>query len=375
MFILASDDAAFNELQYCVSSITESDRIIVYDLGLNATNLEWLKQRGMRIRTCAFPTLRHPQWRKFVKPFVLDDLPAGDYLYTDVDVIFSAQYRFQRNGFTAFKEHAPCRNPTELRVAEAHCDLYNVNSGYIYFTKPIDNWLIEQWCLETLSLSDKGLLDLPHSYDQGVLQYVLEKHKIKVLEGSEVDHNPVRDILNSDLDPVAQIREYQKDNLASHFAGYPKISHLMQLNHPKTLEGLKVCKGEIQPIKMVILADQPETVRISLKQSSAWFNNYYYNGQHRQDTHADILITTDTDIQKHQADIYLAFTVREFRPIQNMIYIHPVLSAEAIVPIVKLHYDIPFRSAFEPLLGNYNTKFVDKLRQYTSNVYMPGKYI
>lgn len=372
MIVLAADDIAFFELRYCVSSIEDKASVVIYDLGLSRNNLEWLNINGLKVVRCHLPEIKHIECKKFLKPFVLDDLPDGNFLYCDTDIIFSSRFEFEARGFMVFKEPAYCRNPQELRLNDEALDIYNVNSGYIYFSKPKDNWLINEWCAKTLELSCSHQLDLPHSYDQGILQYVLESNSIKASNDGEINHNPVRDLLNPDIDIVAQVREYQTDELASHFAGSPKLSHLATPNHQLSISGLRSCKGDVNRIKLVVVTDDIKAVRIALKQGSAWYNNYYMTSNQRHDVHADILITDDHDMTKHDADIYVSYTNAEINAVRNMIYIHPFLSPRAIIPLIKMHYDIPFRSEFIP---QYVRPVSSPLSSYTERIYMSGKYI
>jgi len=371
MIIMASDDVAFSEMVHCIESLVERDKIIVYDLGLGQVNLNWLIARGIYVKKCVLPSMSHKEWRKFVKPFILSDLPSGDYLYVDTDIIFSDRFRFEPRSFMAFKEWAPCRNPIELRVRSEDVDLFNVNSGYIYFKKPTDNGIIETWCKKTLELNSSGKLTLPHSYDQGVLQHVLETMQIPAVIGHEVDHNPVRDLLDGSIDPIAQIREYQDLALASHFAGSPKISHLRSVNHPRSIEGFKACKGMVRSLQLVIVADDPGHVRVALKKCSAWYNNYYRGDVKRLDTHADILITTNTDITKYEADVYVNFSDKDVTSLKDVITISPALTSDSIIPIIKQHVDIPFRSTCKPKF----LKTVCELRSSVNYIYTPGRYL
>lgn len=212
-----------------------------------------------------------PRWPQWYKPYYLLKV-AAEYLiryilWLDTDIVVLAKldpiFAAINRRFVVMTDHfapATCHNDPKLYEhyplpEGTETGTIAINSGVVGadFERELDKDIIENWCKKTeIIRKNPDLQQYVTLYDQGLLLWVMLEMGIintaieelswnypaarNVYETNESYRWPTPPTPRMGGSLIDSIRLDNQTAIAAHYAGEPKLQHLCEINHHKTLE-------------------------------------------------------------------------------------------------------------------------------------------
>ena len=187
--VTGADSNVFMGLQVLFTSISSNANFICYDLGLTESQKQWCRNVNLQLQTAPnFPFNKDINgWQTYAKPWLINSSPFKYTVWIDTDCIVlgnleEASLIKERQSFVVSHWVRPSnvshnlqslyqRYPTntEKRI--------RINGGVIGINKKDQNILTDWIYLLTEASKDHELLSLITSWDEGALEWSLEKNK------------------------------------------------------------------------------------------------------------------------------------------------------------------------------------------------------
>lgn len=216
------------------------------------------------------------RWVQWSKPYIIrrmiDVANKPKCLWLDVDLVVlkSLDPLFEEidKDFLVINDYfAPkaCLNDEELYtyhpapIPECQKEV-SINSGVVGIKMPRDNYILDQWLVNTKKVEDnQNLMKYIRLYDQGVLLWTMRELKIidksqpyslwnhqakrncyeyctkSMMENEPNFRWPVPKIPRMGGDIIDEVKVDNPGVTIAHFAGIPKLSNLCEVNHPRTV--------------------------------------------------------------------------------------------------------------------------------------------
>lgn len=237
---------------------------------IDLNKYDCIQERLNPSKISEYRSVNDPHWVQWFKPEIIK-LISEKYdlqvvLWLDVDIVIlndiSPIVLNITDSFTVMKDYFA---PASTLNAERLYDLMPsdnllpelpLNSGVVGFKLPRDVSIIEKWIEKCkIAVSNKQIKECISLYDQGALIWALKDLNLLdiIVDKPEWNHCPIRNAydvrpnkswpcgpksMGGDL--YAEVAYDNPDNtIIAHYAGIPKITNLLQLDHPKTLEYIK----------------------------------------------------------------------------------------------------------------------------------------
>lgn len=201
--VTAGDSNVFDGIRILYSSIKNKINFLCYDIGFTKSQLDWAQKNNMRIKQYPVDSWfkQIDKWQTFLKPQFVDDSPFEYTIWIDSDCIVVgdlAKSPFISNKETFFVQHwihQPMLRKNNDRLYERYPvkqkDVPYVNAGVFGINKNKDQPLITDWktLIRDCLWSDDGLIGCLANWDEGALNWAIQKNEGRDYVKDAYDHN------------------------------------------------------------------------------------------------------------------------------------------------------------------------------------------